>query len=65
MSLSEEDLWYLLTTGFHRVSGTLPLELVHRLNGVTDTQIEQLVEPVIWENDDERTPAGVDRKSVV
>jgi len=65
MSLSEEDLWYLLTTGFHRVSGTLPLELVHRLNGVTDTQIEQLVEPVIWENDDERTPAGVRRLSKI
>lgn len=63
--LSDEDLWYFKTTGFHQVRGTLPDDLVDRLNAVTDTQISNIVEPIVWEDKSHKTPDQVRRLSKI
>lgn len=63
--LNEEDLWYFKTNGFYRIKETLPEELVDRLNHVTDTQIETMQEPIVWENRTTREPSGVRRLSKI
>ena len=63
--LTDEDLWYFKTTGFHQVRGTLPEELVDRLNAVTDAQISDIIEPIVWEDKNERTPDKVRRLSKI
>lgn len=65
MKPTEEDLWYFKHTGFYRVPECLPHGLVDRLNAVTDAQIEEMVEPVVWEKTGSRTPADVRRLSKI
>ena len=61
--MTEEDLWYFKINGFYRIPETLPAVLVGRLNGATDEQIEEMAEPIVWENKDTRTPSAVRRLS--
>lgn len=63
--LTEEDLWYFKTTGFYQVRQTLPEDLVHRLNTVTDTQINDTIEPINWEDNENRSPEAVRRLSKI
>ena len=61
--MTEEDLWYFKINGFYRIPEALPAVLVGRLNGATDEQIEEMAEPIVWENKDTRTPSAVRRLS--
>ena len=47
--MTDEDRWYFLHNGFYRVPQLLPEELIGRLNASTDNQIEQKLEPIVWE----------------
>jgi phytanoyl-CoA hydroxylase len=63
--LTEEDIWYFKTTGFYQVRQTLPDELVQRLNAVTDTEIAQMNEPIVWEENGIPKPENVRRLSKI
>jgi ectoine hydroxylase-related dioxygenase (phytanoyl-CoA dioxygenase family) len=63
--LTEEDVWYFKTNGFYHVRETLPEDLVDRLNAATDREVEQMDEPIVWENRENRTPEGVRRLSKI
>ena len=63
--LTEEDLWYFKTNGFYRVREVLPERLIDRLNAVTDQEIEQMREPLVWENKTSRSPKDVRRLSKI
>lgn len=52
MPLTDEVRWYFLQNGFYRVREPLPEELVDRLNVVTDVQVEEKIEPIIWEKEE-------------
>ena len=63
--MTEEDYWYFKHNGFHRVAGTLPADLVERLNRVTEAQIDARAEPVVWEEGEGRRPEDVRRLSKI
>ncbi|MCZ6636004.1 MAG: phytanoyl-CoA dioxygenase family protein [bacterium] len=66
MKLTDEDIWYFKYTGFLRLPDTLPGDLVDRLNAVTDVQVQQMIEPVVWEKARSRdNPLAVRRLSKI
>ena len=65
MELSEEDIWYFRYNGFYRLPELLADDLIDRLNDITDMQISGLVEPIIWESKQSRTPTNIRRLSKI
>ena len=65
MELTEEEIWYFKHNGFRRLPECLPDDLVNRLNAVTDEQIDRMIEPVVWEKRETRTPDDVRRLSKI
>ena len=62
---TDEDLWYFKTIGYYRVHQTLPEDLIDRLNQTTDIQIENMVEPLVWEDENNRRPETLRRLSKI
>ena len=65
MKLTEEEIWYFKHNGFRCLPECLPDDLVDRLNAVTDEQIDRMIEPVVWEKRETRTPGDVRRLSKI
>lgn len=63
--ITEEDIWYFKTTGFYRVRETLPDDLIEQLNAVTERQIADMCEPIVWEDNGPQCPANVRRLSKI
>ena len=63
--LSEEDIWYFKYSGYYLLPDTLPEDLIDRLNEVTTTQVQKMIEPIVWENKEERKAASVRRLSKI
>ncbi len=63
--MPEEDLWYFKHNGSYRVPQSLPEDLIRRLNAATDTQIEQMIEPIVWEEGTERSVRTLRRLSKI
>ena len=65
MVQTDEDIWYFKHSGFYRVPECLPGDLVDILNSVTDRQIAEMIEPVVWERNGKRCAEDVRRLSKV
>ena len=65
MVLTDEAIWYFKHSGFHIVPECLPKELMNRLNSVTDDQISEMVEPLVWEKGKEHSPGNIRRLSKI
>ena len=65
MVLTDEAIWYFKHSGFHIVPECLPKELMNRLNSVTNEQISEMVEPLVWEKGKEHSPGNIRRLSKI
>lgn len=65
MKLTEEDTWYFKHTGYHRVADTLSDDLLTRLNEATSQHIVEMIEPIVWEEKENRRPESVRRLSKI
>jgi phytanoyl-CoA hydroxylase len=65
MVLTDEDIWYFKHSGFYRVPECLPADFVDTLNSVTNRQIAEMIEPVVWERNGKRCAEDVRRLSKV
>ncbi|HAA75767.1 TPA: hypothetical protein DCE37_11690 [Candidatus Latescibacteria bacterium] len=63
--MTDEDIWYFKYTGYYRVPETLPEYLVNRLNEVTCKQVDEMIEPIVWEEKGDRRPEMVRRLSKI
>ena len=64
-TLTDEDIWYFKYSGFYRIPEALPIDLVDRLNAVTTRHIDEMVEPIVWEDKEDRHPEKVRRLSKI
>lgn len=65
MSLTEEEVWYFRENGFYVVPGRLPDKLVDRLNDVTTHHVQEMIEPIVWEEKGANTPDKLRRLSKI
>jgi hypothetical protein len=63
--MNDEDIWYFKHTGYYRIPGKLSKEMIDRLNDVTDDQIVEMIEPIVWEDKGDRRPTRVRRISKI
>ena len=63
--MTDEDTWYFKHTGYYRLPGTLPPDLIDRLDEVTSYHIAEMIEPVVWEDKNDRRPEMVRRLSKI
>lgn len=65
MPLSEEEVWYFKENGFYVVPERLPDDLIDRLNDMTTRHVEEMIEPIVWEEKGASTPDKVRRLSKI